>query len=378
MDSLPEELLLDIISLLDRGPPSDAKFFDEPDPLTLTSFRDHPLKALSRVSPRWRRIIKPMLFQHLKLRIDVDDSPKTPWIPRSAPELQPFRSFLSAFKLPAHVKTFVVCAFGELYDRPAAANNTLSNDFWTMIFEFFDPQSIKIAASPAVLALLAGSSGNYEHSWAFEQSHHVLELRQNLHSTYDRFPNGLRNPYGLMVRRRWCHIGYNEGSSLPVYNLFAYQHYMSPCVLRHILMQVNWDTNSATSFAYVAIFPTSENLLLLARHLTLIPKHCSMVFQLAPEPTSTILHEPDRMRRAQPADLWVELDRGYELLTGSILHHKLQLSVKSRDYRWNALVETLDDDGHLGSLKRHGWSKIDDSEWVPDSSQEHGPVSVVC
>lgn len=376
MDNLPDELLLHIISYLDHGPPSTPHFFDEPDPLTLTSFRDQPLKELSLVSPRWRRIVKPLLFQYLRFTLHILDDARNEWSPDSAPELFQIRRFLASFGPRRRVHGLAIRALGEIYGSLTSDVSTVSNCFWSDIFHHIEPTCIRLVAPPAALARLAGCNGDWQHSWAFDQTYHILELRQDPNARYDNLQNPVATVDGLMARRNWCHLGYNEGSSLPAYNLYEYQHYVSPCLLQHLLEQATWDTNTATSLTYVAIFPTSGNLLRLARHLALTPNRCRMTFQLAPEPTSTILHEPDRMKRAQPADLWVELDRGYELLTGCVLHgqrHSERGSVKSRDYRWKALVETLDDDEHLGALRYHGWTKADDDEWV-SGDQEHMPV----
>lgn len=365
MDSLPDELLLHILSHLDRGPPSDAHFFDEPDTRTSSSFRDQPLKALSCVSQRWRRIVKPLLFDHLVLRLWVYDEPANRWLPAFAPELARFRCFLARSNLRHTVKSFVLSVGGDMCDAPSSSSHPPFNWFWTAVFECIEPACIKIVALSRSLAHFAGCTGNWEHDWAFKQSDHILELRQNLNATYERPSDGC-----LMARRRWCHIGYNEGSSLSVYNVYGYQDYSSPSLLRHLLDEYvgNWDTTGATSLTYVAIFPTSDNFQSLVHALATIPDKCNMVFQLAPEPSSTILHEPHRMKRAQPADLWEELDRDYELLAECILRNRLCTPVKSRDYRWKALVETLDDDRHLGALKRHHWAKIGDSEWSPSAS----------
>ncbi|KAL0262872.1 hypothetical protein SLS55_001846 [Diplodia seriata] len=377
MDALPDELKLHVISYLDRAPPSDAHFFDEPDPHALTSFRDRSLKALSLVSPRWRRIIRPLLFHYLVFNLHILDDEHNEWVPSLAAELPRIRDFLAKFDRRHHVKSLVVCAHGEIYGSLRADIASVSTDFWSVVFHRIEPASIKIVAPPAALARLAGSGGYFQHSWAFEQRYHVLELRQNPDHACAESCATAEN---LMARRRWCHIGYNEGSSLSAYNLYEYQHYISPCVLRHLLERASWDSNAATSLTYVAIFPTSENVLRFARHLALLPTQCCITFQLAPEPTSTILHEPHRMKRAQPADLWVELDRTYRVLAGFLVHnrrHKLRPSVKSRDYRWDALIETLDDNEHLGALKDHGWAKTDGSEWVPFDLEKHQPTEHV-
>lgn len=67
---LPVELLFEIFAYLDSKPPSYTKIRQEP---ALNSFRSDiaPLKHVSLVSRRWRRIVLPLLFEHARLRIDV-------------------------------------------------------------------------------------------------------------------------------------------------------------------------------------------------------------------------------------------------------------------------------------------------------------------
>ena len=92
MDALPEELQLYIFEFLESRPPSELKSRQEPN-LTLTASPQHPLKDISRVSKRWRRIVLPLLFKHACLRISIpalarlpacsvcgDHTPECPWL----------------------------------------------------------------------------------------------------------------------------------------------------------------------------------------------------------------------------------------------------------------------------------------------------------
>ncbi|KAH7048470.1 hypothetical protein B0J12DRAFT_700336 [Macrophomina phaseolina] len=367
MEHLAEELCLQLISHLDRGPPSDAHFFHEPDPSTFTSFRDRPLKQLSLVSQKWRRIVKPLLFQYLRFTLHILDDERNEWTPDSAPELAQIRHFLASLGARRSVSSLVVRALGEIYGPPSCDVRTMSSTFWLAIFQHIEPACIKLLAPPAALTRFTACNGDLDHSWAFDQKYHILELRQSPAAVHAALQAPVSNITGLLASRTWCHVGYNEGSSLPAYNLYEYQHYVSPCLLPHLLERMTWAVSTTTtSLTYVAIFPTSSNIFRLARDITAAPDRCKLTFQLAPEPTSAILHERHRMKRAQPADLWVELDRGYELLAGCVFHtsrHSQCWDVRSRDYRWSALVDTLDDKQHLGRLKDHGWVRTG-AEWV--------------
>jgi hypothetical protein len=69
LDSLPEELQLLILQILDFPPPSSHRLRQEPS-LSLTDSEDRTLKGLSLVSKRWRRLVLPTLFKHARLRLD--------------------------------------------------------------------------------------------------------------------------------------------------------------------------------------------------------------------------------------------------------------------------------------------------------------------
>lgn len=79
MDSLPNELLIHIASYLDTEPPSITKFAHEPSSeLTCSDFT--PLKFLSCVSWRWRKIVLPILFRYSRISLDTEPQ----WVPIDA------------------------------------------------------------------------------------------------------------------------------------------------------------------------------------------------------------------------------------------------------------------------------------------------------
>ncbi|KAF1943792.1 hypothetical protein EJ02DRAFT_443103 [Clathrospora elynae] len=79
MESLPNELLIQIASHLDFEPPSIIKFAHEPS-IRLTCSDSTPLKSLSQVTWRWRKIVLPILFRYC--RIALNDDPQ--WVPLDA------------------------------------------------------------------------------------------------------------------------------------------------------------------------------------------------------------------------------------------------------------------------------------------------------
>ena len=108
MEALPNELLIQIASYLDSEPPSVKKFTHEPSD-NLTISEDHSLKALSRVSWKWRNVTIPILFRFS--RIELESNPQ--WVPvdarlfenmqsqlgtLSAHEMQIYQSMMSKLK----------------------------------------------------------------------------------------------------------------------------------------------------------------------------------------------------------------------------------------------------------------------------------------
>jgi hypothetical protein len=95
MDSLPNELLIQIASHLDTTPPSITKFSHEPSS-DLTYSDETPLKNLAQVSWRLRKIALPVLFRYV--RMSLDKNPQ--WVPIDARILDNMQSQLT--KLSNH------------------------------------------------------------------------------------------------------------------------------------------------------------------------------------------------------------------------------------------------------------------------------------
>ena len=75
LDSLPEELQLHILQYLDTPPPSSQRLRQEPC-LSLTNSEEVTLKSVSVTSRRWRRLVLPILFKHVRFRLDAPASPR--------------------------------------------------------------------------------------------------------------------------------------------------------------------------------------------------------------------------------------------------------------------------------------------------------------
>lgn len=105
METLPNEILIQITTHLDSPAPSVVKFAHEPS-TTLTESKVTPLKNLSRVSWRWRKIVLPILFRYSRIPLD----PNPQWVPIDARTLDNMEAQLSKlsnheFQVYQHMRT---------------------------------------------------------------------------------------------------------------------------------------------------------------------------------------------------------------------------------------------------------------------------------
>ncbi|KAH6641982.1 hypothetical protein C7974DRAFT_384628 [Boeremia exigua] len=90
LHTLPNELLIQIATHLDIEAPSIAKFAHEPS-AELTNSDCTPLKDLSRVSWRLRKVVVPILFKTVRVSLD----PKPQWVPLDARLIENMQGQLS-------------------------------------------------------------------------------------------------------------------------------------------------------------------------------------------------------------------------------------------------------------------------------------------
>jgi hypothetical protein len=120
MNSLPNELLIQITSHLDNEAPSLARFAHEPSML-LTESDLTPLKSLSQVSWRYRKITLPLLFQYVRLALDQEHQ----WVLVDARLVDDMQTQLTALsdheflvyhKMRSKVKSSSTFAHDEAFD----------------------------------------------------------------------------------------------------------------------------------------------------------------------------------------------------------------------------------------------------------------------
>lgn len=120
MNTLPNELLIQIASHLDNEAPSNTKFAHEPS-IKLTSCDLTPLKSLSQVSWRYRKITLPILFQYARLALDQEHR----WVLVDARLVDSMQTQLTALsnhefmvyhKMRSKVKSSSAFAHNEAFD----------------------------------------------------------------------------------------------------------------------------------------------------------------------------------------------------------------------------------------------------------------------
>jgi hypothetical protein len=121
MESLPNELLIQIASHLDTEAPSLTRFACEPS-ANLTSCDSTPLKFLSLVSWRWRKIILPILFRYSRIALDKESQ----WVPIDARLVDSMQTQLTKLsnhefmifnKMRSKFKSSSIFAYGESFDE---------------------------------------------------------------------------------------------------------------------------------------------------------------------------------------------------------------------------------------------------------------------
>lgn len=120
LHALPNELLIQIASHLDIEAPSIRKFAHEPS-TELTVSESKPLKNLSQVSWRWRKIVVPVLFKYVQLPLDRNPQ----WVPLDARLIESMQGQLSTLsnhefmiytKMRSKFKSSSAFAFDQSFD----------------------------------------------------------------------------------------------------------------------------------------------------------------------------------------------------------------------------------------------------------------------
>ncbi|KAL1980695.1 hypothetical protein VTN96DRAFT_3645 [Rasamsonia emersonii] len=355
LDSLPNELLYQILSYLSEDPPS-IRQVHEPPSLKITRSHRRNLKHLSCTSSRFLKLVRPLLFAHACF--DIEDT-------------EPFLSFVKRSGLSRNVDSIVVLV------RTAYLASKEQLFWWRRVLSDLDPLRITIVAAPTVVGEMAATKIMDAHSWAFDIPFQILQLEQDPRTTSSSsrssrftFPDLSACP-SFLHARRWDSLVFNESSSLKAYNHYEYFLYHIPSLLD------TWGTPSTvpppiesfdplaslrylTSFHYTAVFPFYNHIgVVLDVVERMMINLQSLTVQLAPGPNNRVIEDEQR-GSMDPNDPWMELSTGYSLIAHTVRDLGAQRTLttfRSCDYDIEALRSNLavvvDD-------------VLSDSEWLHD------------
>ncbi|OHE97269.1 F-box domain-containing protein [Colletotrichum orchidophilum] len=347
INDLPNEILGQVFSHLDRPAPSDSKLHDQPSFIMLQNlFFDRDLKTTSLVCKRWRDAVLPLLFRHVVWTVDRFELPlmEETGDPASAID---FLSFLRSNSLTNYVNTlsmFVEDAMGGISEGTSSATlmetgfankASYSEDYnwlWRTIFEHIEPTRLTMIASPRVLAQLLSRMLFLGDAWNFSMPQHVLSLSRkdkriketqskaqvtasSGHASGSEQAYQKRVPCDLLTIRPWQALLLNEGSSTRVYKTYEFYLKRPPSILGALLGAEEFPNDesmispSIRDLSYVGIFPLSSHFNTLVQN---IPHLDRLFVQLVPR--NDILQDTDEMRNVDLADLWMERNTAYSML----------------------------------------------------------------
>ncbi|KAL9091651.1 MAG: hypothetical protein Q9165_004727 [Trypethelium subeluteriae] len=381
MESLPPELNLQIVSILDGDAPSVKNFTGEPSVEKWAHCKHQPLKALSLASRSWRTAVFPVLFRNIRLDLDcVWPDSLVSKDPQKIFHAEDFIAFLSNPALRNWTTSLFVCA----RDTTDSVIETPSDGFWETILPLMPRlQRISILASPEAIGHLIDIEIVMYDAWAFDMPLQAIMLEQAAGSGYDetkdlpdsrRFPSAMwRN--GVLDPRKWTKLSVNEASSLKAYGTYEYFHKHPPSISRGLkdYFRVAPDFQTLTHITFVAIFPLPSVVgRFLARFSKLRLALHSLSVQLAPLPASRLLEDPERVGTAQLGDCWLELGESYRFLGEVITKQAARKGSRFRvftslDWGHYELFQEELSDSLSEQFAEYEWKTAGDGVWTrPD------------
>ncbi len=181
LDYLPEEVLGIILTFLDNKPLSIKCARDEPSIASLES-EAKPLKILSTVSHKWRRLVLPVLFKYVRLRLEDigpfwnDSLNGLPIFAALAGGLNIFE-FLEVYNLTELATSVVIYTSRNIPLDMLSIQCDEVNSLWDKVLQHFNPTRLVIIAPPPCLARLTACHANTSDAWAFRIPYQRIELR---------------------------------------------------------------------------------------------------------------------------------------------------------------------------------------------------------
>lgn len=295
---LPNEIISQALSYLDKEPPSCSNRLQQPtNDFTYSSYQ--PLKDVSLSCRRLRTLSLAYLFKYTRL---------------DAHNLTEFLSFINVHGLNDRIRTVTASLQGSC--------TRIEPLWWARIFNRLPAlASFTVQAAPHVLSQLTGIYVDDSEAWAFNMPIQTLTLTRQQPQPqsfypydaidYDSVPN-------LLMAKDWTACTFNEGSSIKAYT--TYEYYLrltpslmtipianseqpivplstpfstlpSPPALLSPIPVINHFYESLESFTFVAIFPFYnhvDDVCSTVRRMKNL-KHLSI--KLCPDPDSTVLED---------------------------------------------------------------------------------------
>lgn len=273
IESLPPEILVNILFFLDTDPPFPQLVYEYPEKiitmdglyLPIGPHVDFSLQSASQVNHKWRQICFPILFRHIKwtfARYASDNE-------RGGPEHQ-LLHFLrdhECHRMSAIVESITIITLKDpwgfegfdVFDPPDHVLER-SKGIWTSIFSIVDPLRVTFIGDPCVTAIITslapipGAS-----SWMFELSDQILQLSRPSRSQPHPLPSDSPSTTDLFALRPWTEFLINEGSFLKNYTTYEYHNNLPPCLLKKIFAAPATRLPHLSKFSYISIFPTAAH-----------------------------------------------------------------------------------------------------------------------
>ncbi|KAK4506873.1 hypothetical protein PRZ48_000606 [Zasmidium cellare] len=280
------------------------------------------------------------------------------WASRIHHSLADYLAFLQRNNLAGAIHSFTILTnrmiadsdsrrFPHLTAGTSDHRYRASAELWQRLFETVPMlKRVVIVAPPSDLACLTNCAIDMFGDWAFEDMEfHILELEVDASPTTKADLNGGAAtqghgqtsisgdassiptttsyvptsypgiaPSSVLKIRPWTHLALNEGSFLRAYGTYEYFERGPPSLIYSIKDCLSSRRTSLTSlrkFTYTAILPFANHCDLRG----LLPHLTELDIKLAPDPTSNILQDKDRVGKAQMEDCWSEFFDAYRTIT---------------------------------------------------------------
>ena len=255
IESLPCELLDEILSYLIRPAPSLSRLHDQPV-FEITHSKHVNLKSISCVSRKFRQAVLLILFQHIRLQLRTNDNAlEADWPAR----YRDFLAFTTRIGLQSITESFtLVVEESETLDHDDTVDRSDSISInWQHLFRVIDPLRLTIVASPPVLGFLAAQPVKVDVAGNFHMPYHILSLSRSVSSRNKQ--QDTDPPSTLLQVRPWESLVLNEGSFIRVYSVphFPFVHAEPPSILPTLVSNL---PRTIRSVSYIATFPVAAHL----------------------------------------------------------------------------------------------------------------------